>query len=31
MTARGEASGAILQAINVQWQAALTAPVGVAA
>jgi glycosyltransferase involved in cell wall biosynthesis len=31
MTARGEASGSILQAINVQWQAALTAPVEVAA
>jgi len=31
MTARGEASGSILQAINVQWQAALTVPAGVAA
>jgi glycosyltransferase involved in cell wall biosynthesis len=31
MTARGEASGSILQALNVQWQDALTAPAGVAA
>lgn len=31
MAARAEASGSILQAINVQWQAALSAPVGVAA
>jgi glycosyltransferase involved in cell wall biosynthesis len=31
MTARAEASGSILQATNVYWQAALTAPVGVAA
>lgn len=31
MTARGEASGSILQAINAQWQAALTAPMEVAA
>lgn len=31
MTARGEASGSIMQALHVQWQAALTAPVGVAA
>ena len=30
MTARGEASGSILQAINQQWQTALTAPVEVA-
>lgn len=31
MTARGEASGSIMQALHVQWQAALTAPVEVAA
>lgn len=30
MTARGEASGSIMQALHVQWQAALTAPVEVA-
>jgi glycosyltransferase involved in cell wall biosynthesis len=30
MAARGEASGSILQALNVQWQDALTAPAGVA-
>lgn len=29
MAARGEASGSIMQALHVQWQAALTAPVGV--
>ncbi|MDX2550100.1 glycosyltransferase family 4 protein [Streptomyces stelliscabiei] len=31
MAARGEASGSIMQALHVQWQAALTAPVEVAA
>jgi glycosyltransferase involved in cell wall biosynthesis len=31
MTARGEASASILQATNVHWQAALTAPLAVAA
>lgn len=31
MTARGEASASIMQALHVQWQAALTAPVGVPA
>ena len=31
MTARGEASGSIMQALHVQWEAALQAPVGVAA
>jgi len=31
MTARGEASASILQAVNQQWQAALTMPAGVAA
>lgn len=31
MTARGEASGSILQAVNQQWVAALTAPAGVVA
>ena len=31
MTARGEASGSIMQALHVQWEAALTVPVGVAA
>jgi glycosyltransferase involved in cell wall biosynthesis len=31
MTARGEASGSIMQALHVQWQGALTAPVGVSA
>lgn len=31
MTARGEASGSIMQALHVQWQAALSAPVEVAA
>lgn len=31
MTARGEASGSIMQALHVQWQAALTAPAEVAA
>jgi glycosyltransferase involved in cell wall biosynthesis len=31
MTARGEASGSIMQALHVQWEAALKAPVGVAA
>jgi hypothetical protein len=30
MTARGEASASILQAVNQQWQAALTVPSGVA-
>lgn len=30
MTARGEASGSIMQALHVQWQAALTAPAEVA-
>lgn len=30
MAARGEASGSIMQALHVQWQAALAAPVGVA-
>jgi glycosyltransferase involved in cell wall biosynthesis len=30
MAARGEASGSIMQALHVQWQAALTAPVEVA-
>ncbi|MGW0582621.1 LAGLIDADG family homing endonuclease [Streptomyces sp. NPDC002920] len=30
MTARGEASGSIMQALHVQWQAALSAPVEVA-
>jgi hypothetical protein len=31
MAARAEASGSILQAVNRQWEAALSAPVGVAA
>lgn len=31
MTARGEASGSIMQALHVQWQTALSAPVEVAA
>ena len=31
MTARGEASGSIMQALHVQWEAALKAPAGVAA